>query len=57
MMKCLDIKTAISIHLVGLINTGYYGANNFGMQEGRKIGTTSSSTQDDLTLNINSAWQ
>lgn len=56
MMKCSDIKTAIFIHLVGLINTGYCGANNFGMQEGRKTGTTSSSTEDDLTLKVNSAW-
>lgn len=33
----------------------YCGTNNFGMQEGRRTSTTFSSTEDDLTLNVNSA--
>lgn len=54
MLKCSDRKTAIFSHLGGLINTGYCGASDFKMQEGRMSSTTLISIEDDLTLNINS---
>lgn len=54
MLKYSDIKTAIFIHLVRLIKTGYCGANNFILQVSRKTSTTLSFAEDNLTLNINS---